>query len=118
MKTLTQLKQDLSDAKALEESMTQARIEIERQIVALMPSKLEGSVTQDGITVTYKVSRKADTAALQEHWNDLPTSVQSAFKWKADVSSTALRTLDEEAMGIAQNYFTTTPAKPSVTLKD
>lgn len=96
------------------------RLQIEAAILALMPSKLEGTVTDQstGVTATYRVTRKADTARLQAEWAALDPAVQGAFRWKADVDARALRALDDELMRKAQDYFTTTPAKPGISIKD
>ena len=79
---------------------------------------MEGSVSHEGVTVTYKLTRKCDTEKLQEDWMQLTPSVQAAFKWSASVDTKSLRALDSESTTAAQIYITTTPAKPSIQLKD
>jgi len=104
-------------AKAAEDTANAERLLIESAILDLMPTKLEGSVSQDGVTVTYKVTRKVDTAALQAAWTTLPGPVQSAFTWKPAIVTRALHELQGYDITQAQQFFTTTPAKPAISLK-
>jgi len=51
----------------------------------------------------------------------LGANVQKAFRWKPDIDLRQLRALQEldaPAYAEAAKYFTSKPAKPSVTLKD
>ncbi len=57
---LEELKTAWRVAKAAEDAANAERLRVEAAIVALMPSKLDGSVTDAGVTVTYKVTRKVD----------------------------------------------------------
>lgn len=113
----------LREAKLAEESAKNARIAIEEQILTYFPTdKEEGSITDadNGITCTFKLTRKVDTAALQAAWGSLHQNVQRAFKWSADVDTKQLRALadlDAENAYAAQTFITTTPAKTAVTLK-
>ena len=109
----------LAAAKAEEEQARQRRLQIEEEILALMPSKDEGTVTDKdaGITVTYKLTRTVDTEALQARWLELSAAAQAAFRWKAEVDLRALRTLDEADYKLAAAYITTKPAKPTVTIR-
>ena len=50
---LEELKTAWRAAKAAEVTANAERIAIEAAIVALMPSKLEGSVSEHGVSVTY-----------------------------------------------------------------
>lgn len=119
--TLQELAAAWRAAKVAEVAATEERRRIEEEMLALMPHKDEGSVTQDGVTATYKMTRKVDTDALQADWNKLTDSIQQCFRWKADVDTKTLRAvqqLDSDAYRIAANYITTTPAKPAITIKD
>jgi len=107
-----------AQVKAEEDAAKARRLEIEAQIVGVMPAKDEGvtKVEQDGlrVSVTYKLTRSVDTDAVRGAWGSLQPAVQSAFRWKADIDTKALRELDaQEAQQIAP-FITTKPAKPSV----
>jgi len=115
---LEELKTAWRAAKAAEDAANAERLQIEAAIVALMPAKLEGSVTDAGVTVTYKVTRKVDAVALQNDWHTLPESVQQAFAWKPSVDARHLRALEGYDLTTAQRFFTTTPAKPAIAIKD
>jgi hypothetical protein len=110
--------------KQRENEAKEARLDVEEQILAHFPSdKLEGSVTDAGagITVTYKVTRKVDTPTLQADWDKLSKNAQAAFKWSADVETKtfkALADLDSTTHSTVCAYITTTPNKPSITIKE
>jgi thioredoxin-like negative regulator of GroEL len=118
------LRTALIQAKLAEDAAKSARLEVEQAILAHFPSdKLEGSITDadHGITVTYKVSRKVDTARLQADWEKLTKDEQAAFRWAADVDTKtfkALADLDSTSHSTVTAYITTTPNKPAITLKD
>jgi hypothetical protein len=110
-------------AKAAERNANEDRLMVEAAMLALMPQKPEGTVTdaETGVTCTYKVTRKANTDALQNDWMHLSQTVQSAFTWKADVSAKqikAIQELDPAAFEVAAKYITSTPAKPSISIKE
>ena len=115
---LEELKTAWRAAKAAEDAANAERLRVEAAIVAMMPSKLEGSVTEAGVTVTFKVTRKVDAVALQSDWHTLPESVQQAFAWKPSVDTRHLRALEGYDLTTAQRFFTTTPAKPAISIKD
>lgn len=115
---MEELKTAWRAAKAAEDAANAERLAIEAAIVALMPAKLEGSVTEAGVTVTFKVARKVDAVALQNDWHTLPERVQHAFAWSPRVDARHMRELEGAELTTAQTYFTTTPAKPAITLKD
>jgi hypothetical protein len=64
------------------------------------------------------VTRKVDAARLQNDWVSLPERVQQAFTWKPAVDARHLRTLEGYDLTTAQQYYTTTPAKPAISIKD
>jgi hypothetical protein len=105
-------------AKDRETQANAERLDIEAAMLSLLPSKLEGAVTVDGVTASYKVNRKVDTEALKSAWTAIPEAVQSAFKWEAKVDTRAFRFLDPDLMRQAQEYITSTPAKPTITVKE
>lgn len=111
-------------AKAQEDAAVAARREIDQQIAALLAdaNKPEGTVSQklaDGkkVSVTYTVTRKVDTDSLQSDWGRLALDVQNLFRWKAEVSVTELRKLDNKAALVASKYFESKPGSPSVKIE-
>lgn len=113
----------LRHAKAEEQAANTRRLDLESQIIArfAVPEGGEGTVKEEEFTLTYKVTRKVDTEALQASWSKLGTNTQKAFRWSADVDLKALRALsdmDPDNAFIAQGFITTKPAKTSLTLKD
>ena len=121
---LATLKAAWQNLKEAENSAKSARLEIETAILAHFPSnKLEGTETdkEAGITVSFKVSRKVDTAALQADWDKLDKNAQAAFKWSADVETKtfkAIADLDPVTHSTVCAYITTTPNKPSISIKE
>jgi hypothetical protein len=112
-------------AKASEERARQQRIDIEQSIASLLPAKDEGTVSQTAgalaVSITYKLTRKVDADALKAAWQTLPPTVQAAFTWKPDLSLSQLRALEKAApldYAKALHFITTTPAKPSVSIKE
>jgi hypothetical protein len=121
---LTDLVAEWRIAKEAENDAVFARRELESMIINLMPKKDEGSVTEateEGkVTVTYKITRKVDTAELQANWAGLGRNTQNCFKWAADISTAAMRSvqeLDNVAYLQAAKFITSTPAKPALTIK-
>jgi hypothetical protein len=110
-------------AKRGEDAAVAARREIDEQISNLLrpADKLEGTVSQKAgeykISVTYKLSRSVDTEDLQKAWDKLSAEQQGAFKWKADVSVSALRKLDDKAQIAVSKFITSKPASPTITIE-
>jgi hypothetical protein len=110
-------------AKRTEDAAVQARREVDEQISELLrpANKLEGTVSEKiggyKISVGYKLARSVDTAELQKAWDALTAEQQGAFKWKADVSLSSLRALDEQSESIVSKFITTKPATPSITIE-
>jgi len=120
---LTELKAAWLAAKRAEEAANAERRQVEEAMLALLPSKLEGTVSDkdSGISVTFKVTRKVDTAALQAAWMGLGERAQQVFTWKADVSTRQLNNLaefDQAAHAAVSRFITATPAKPSISIKE
>ena len=85
------------------------------------PPSGEGTLKQDEVTVAFKVTRKVDSDALFAVYGDLSDNAKKAFRFKADVSLTQYRALSEfdaATFNKVAAFVTTTPAKPTVTLKD
>lgn len=114
---LEELKTAWRIAKEAEDAANAERLAVETAILALMPSKLEGSVTEAGVTVTYKVLRKVDQVKLQDAWASLPPAVQHAFAWKPTIDMHHFRALEGYDLTQAQQFFTTQPAKPALSIK-
>ena len=111
-------------AKRAEDEAIAERRRIDKTIAELLkdPNKPEGAISEklpEGykVTVTYKLDRKVDTEALTKAWDKLPLDVQAAFKWKADLSVSEFRKLDEKAQLNLSQYITTKEASPSITIE-
>lgn len=111
-------------AKRAEDEAIAERRRIDKSIAELLkdPNKPEGAVSQklpEGykLTVTYKLDRKVDNDKLVENWAKLPVDVQAAFKWKADLSVSEFRKLEDAAKLNASQYFTTQEASPSIKIE-
>lgn len=108
-------------AKADEDAARARRYEIEAQIVALLPGADEGTTTNKldtvKVSVTRKLTRSVDTAALQERWSLLPAQAQAVFKWSADIDTRKLRAAQDmapDAYAAAAQFITAKPSKPGV----
>lgn len=115
----------LRAAKHMEDTAAEQRIAIEKQILMHYAdqAKTEGSITDkdNGITLTYGVTRKVNTDALLDAWATLHENVQKAFTWEAKVITKtikAIQDLDPRAYAQLANFITTTPKKTSITLKE
>lgn len=120
MKLETLAKQWLM-AKEQERTAIEERRKIDRAIAEMMEKKQEGTVSI-GIgdykaAVTYKMERKVNTDALRKAWQAIPEAAQSAIKWKAEVSVSALRLLSDDERASLSDYITTKPATPTVTVE-
>lgn len=85
------------------------------------PPSGEGTLKQDDFTITFKVTRKVDSDALFGMFPTLSDTAKKAFRFKAEVSTTQYRALSEfdaDTFNKVAAFVTTTPAKPTVTLKD
>lgn len=121
--TLHELRCAWMAAKALEAKAAQERRAIEDAILAMLPSKAEGTVTDkdSGVSATFKVNRKVDSDALQLAWPSLNTNAQRAFKWKAEIDARqlkALQELDAPTYAAIAPLITATPAKPAISIKN
>ena len=80
-KTPELLAQDWLDAKAEENAARAKRIEIEEELLAILPCREEGSQTNklgNGMRVVTegRLTRSIDAKALADDWNDLPAIIQ------------------------------------------
>lgn len=108
-------------AKRAEDEAVQSRRDLDEQIALhLSTGKTEGTeslkLAELGakVTVTYKVTRKVDSEKLTAAWGNLDAAQQSAFKWAADVSVSALRKLEGDNLVAVSKFIETKPAAPSV----
>jgi len=124
---LASLSQQLSDAKATENSAKSNRIAVEEKIAALIPGKEKGQVTvklPDGtkITVERGFNYKADVQAILDLFHPEDTDKFAPVKVKTE------RTLDEtgyewyrendqDTFTKLSHFVVITPKKVSVTLK-
>lgn len=111
-------------AKENEAAANAERLQIEQQIVAMLPGEIEGTASREvsdyRVSVRYGVTRKVDTTRLQAMWDTLPAKAQEAFRWKADLVLPKLRALQEymptEYARLAA-AIETKPAKPSISIE-
>ena len=115
----------LRAAKQMEDSAAAQRLDIEKQILLHYADqeKTDGSITDkdNGITISYGVTRKVNTDALREAWATLSENMQKAFTWEAKVVTKTLKAiqdLDPRAYAQLSNFITTTPKKTSIQLKE
>ena len=111
--------------KAIEDDAKASRIEAEAILVSMVENKIEGTVhEEDGkvkVTVSFKITRSVDGAAVQEAWNDLPEIVKDAFIWKPDLvlkQARALESANPAAYAVLAKYITAKPAKPSIKIEE
>ena len=113
---------ELKAAKQIEAKANEYRLAIEAEIVALFPPQTgEATVKQDDLTITYKTTRSVDSAGVQQAWNDFSKNAQTAFKVKFDLDLKQYRAINELDAATAQiinQFITSKPAKPTLTLKE
>jgi len=120
--TLAELKAAWLAAKEAERAANEERLAVEAAMLALLPEKQEGTVSDKdtGVSVTFKVSRAVDTEAVQRDWSALPPNVQDAFKWKADVDTKkfkAIQDLSPSDFTVLARYVTSKASKPSISVR-
>lgn len=111
------------DAKQERDEAAQRMSALAAELVKALPGEAEEGTTKAEfagglkVTVTRKLNRAVDTAALSSAWESAPAIVQSAFRWKAECDLKALRAIqfaNPDAYAIAAKYITTKPAAASV----
>jgi hypothetical protein len=120
---ITKLIAELRAAKMAEETAKKNRLDVENKILALYatPDGGEGTHNDEEFSIAWKLTRTVDAEALSAVFEMLGANVQKAFRWKPEIDLRQLRALQEldaPAYAEAAKYFTSKPAKPSVTLKD
>ena len=123
--TLAELAESIIHLRNIEASAREERIRIEQMIIDKVGAKEEGTTTaEDGhfkVKTVGKLTRSVDTQAIQTDWDNLPEEVQKCFKWKADIDTKNLRSLEsmrDDLVPLLSTYVTTKPAKPSVTIEE
>jgi len=110
-------------AKRAEDAAVATRREIDEQIINLLrpANRLEGTVSEKAgeykVSVAYKLTRSVSTEDLQKAWDKLSAEQQGAFKWKAEVSVSALRKLDDKALTAVSKLITSKPTSPTITIE-
>ena len=121
--TLSELIAARIAAKRIEDEAIAERRAVDKAIADMLkdPAKPEVSVSQktEGckVTVTYKIDRKVDAAALTKGWDKLSAGAQAAFKWKPEVSVSELRKLEAADAAAAAVFITSKEASPSITIE-
>lgn len=118
-KTPELLAQAWLDAKAEENAARAKRIEIEEELLAILPCREEGSQTsrlENGMRVVTegRMTRSIDAKALSDDWNELPAIIQGSFHWKPDLKITCFKSLEDDHKALIAKYVTTKPAKAGV----
>lgn len=112
----------LEAAKIAEAQATAARIDAEQRVIALMPTKDEGSITERGlrykVTVTYGMNRTVDAAAMESVRGAMaPALFDQAVAYKPSLITAGLRYLqlnEPDAYAQLAQAITAKPSKPSV----
>ena len=122
--TLAELAESIIHLKNIEASAREERIRIEQMIIDKVGAKEEGTTTaEDGhfkVKTVGKLTRSIDTNAVQADWDNLDPAIQKCIKWKADLDTKNLRSLEamrDDLVPVIAKYMTTKPAKPSVTIE-
>ena len=118
-KTPEFLAQAWLDAKAEENTARAKRVEIEEELLSILPCREEGSQTnklENGMRVVTegRMTRSIDAKVLQDDWNDLPAIIQGTFHWKPDLKITCFKSLEDDHKALIAKYVTTKPAKAGV----
>ncbi|KAF1045645.1 DUF7173 family protein [Xylophilus sp.] len=116
---------NLELAKRTEFLATQARIEAEHELISLLPTKDEGSVTMKGndykVSITYGYNRTVDEAALSAVKDEIATDLfDQVINYKPSLSITGLRYMQSNQPGayaLLAQVITSKPAKPSVRIE-
>ena len=112
-------------AKLNEQRATEARLEAEQALIALLPTKDEGAVTVSGdsykVAVTYGINRSLDAAALTAIKDQVPPALfEQAITYKPALVLPGLRFLqanEPATYAVLAQAITAKPAKPSVRIE-
>lgn len=122
MNAFDQAASDLEAAKIAEDVARQTRIDAENRMLALLPDKTEGSVTERGLhykaTATYGMTRSLDAAALAAIKDRIPEVLfEQAIEYKPAIKLAGLRFLqnnEPDTYAALAQAITAKPSKPSV----
>lgn len=121
--TLPTLLEALLAAKAEEKRINDQRKQIEAAILLLLPTKEEGTVTQEvgsqKLSVAYKINRTVSATVMQD-WANLTEAAQKAFRFKPELDLKSYRALQElapDAYIEASAYVTAKPASPYLSVE-
>jgi hypothetical protein len=112
-------------AKRTEAMASAARVEAEKELIALLPVKDEGSVSMRGeaykVSITYGFNRTLDAPALEAVKREIPPDLfEQAIDYKPSLVMAGLRYLQSNEPGvyaILAQAITSKPAKPSVKIE-
>ena len=80
-----------------EKAMQARRREVEDELLTHIDNPKEGTVhVNDRIKVQFKLTRKVDSDALDEIWDQLPDNIQKAFQWEAKPVLKELRKVQDD----------------------
>ena len=80
-----------------EKAMQARRREVEDELLKHIDNPKEGTVhVNDRIKVQFKLTRKVDSDALDEIWDQLPDNIQKAFQWEAKPVLKELRKVQDD----------------------
>ena len=81
-----------------EEKLMQARRrQVEDELLTHVATVPEGTVhLNDSLKIQFKLTRKVDSDALDEIWDQLPDNIQKAFQWEAKPVLKELRKVQDD----------------------
>jgi hypothetical protein len=114
------------EAKEVERQSMERRREIEDRIVSLagIPNTMEGTETIDGdrfeVKIVGRMTRKVDgdKAQMIAAEYGLTEYLSNLFRWKPEINMTAWKAADASITKQFLQAVTTTPGRPSFTIKE
>ena len=80
-----------------EKTMQARRREVEDELLTHIAAVKEGTVhINQSIKIQFKLTRKVDSDALDEIWDQLPDNIQKAFQWEAKPVLKELRKVQDD----------------------
>lgn len=111
--------------KRLEDEARAMRLDLEAQIVELMPGPEEGTTRTDDddlkIIVTRKYTYSVDEDAYDEALYELPSGATDPVRWVPKLDLKAYRLIEKtnpDIFRICQKFVSVKPAKPSVQIEE
>jgi len=91
------LTQEWLNLKHAEKELQARRREVEDELLTHVATVPEGTVhINHAIKVQFKLTRKVDSDALDEIWDQLPDNIQKAFQWEAKPVLKELRKVQDD----------------------